>query len=462
MSAPPRLHIVILAAGIGSRMRSDTPKVLHRLAGCPLLQWVIQAARPLGPEVIHVIYGHHRDQLQTYFNTEKPHWIHQEQQLGTAHALAQALPHIPDEAQILVLAGDVPLIQTSTLASLIALTAPNELGLLLAEPLQPTGYGRVLRNIKAEVIDIVEEKDATPEQRLIREIYTGVCLAQAATFKQMLPLIQTNNAQKEYYLTQVVSLASQRGLPIKTLTVNNEMETQGVNTRQQLSELERYWQRQQAYQLMEQGVCILDPNRIDIRGRLNAEPDVVIDINTVFEGEVTLKKGCRIGPNCVLKNVTVDENAEILSHSVIEESIIGANSSVGPFARLRPGTILAEACKIGNFVETKKAQFGPHSKASHLSYLGDVQLGKDVNVGAGTITCNYDGANKHETIIEDGAFIGSGTQLIAPVRVGENATIGAGTTLRANAPANALTLSAKEQKTLTNWKRPRKNRSQHD
>ena len=330
------------------------------------------------------------------------------------------------------------------------------LGLLLAEPASPYGYGRVLRNKQNHIIDIVEEKDASVEQRAIREIYTGICCSKASTFKKLMPLIKPNNAQNEYYLTQMIPLAVQHHTPIHAITTADEVETQGVNTQLQLVTLERHWQRQQAHHLLEQGVTIVDPDRIDIRGTLHAEPDVFIDINTVFEGKVILKQGCHIGPNCVLKNVTLGENATVFSHCVIEDAIIGAHANIGPFARLRPGTVLDEHCKIGNFVETKNAHFGKDSKANHLSYLGDITVGQQVNIGAGTITCNYDGANKHKTNIEDGAFIGSGTQLVAPIQVGENATIGAGTTLRSDAPAQALTLTVREQKTVQNWKKPQK------
>lgn len=460
MHSPLPLHVVILAAGIGSRMRSVTPKVLHCLAGKPLLTWVIQAAQTLHPDAIHIIYGHEGEQLQAHFKGEALHWVHQAEQRGTAHALEQALPNIPDEALVLVLAGDVPLIQSSTLKKLLTEGAMSHerpgLGLLLAEPASPFGYGRVIRNAQHHVVDIVEEKDASTEQRTIREIYTGTCVATAAIFKKLLPLVQPHNAQKEYYLTQVVSLAVQHHLLIHTLTVDDEVETQGVNTRLQLATLERHWQRQQAHLLLEQGISIADPARIDIRGTLQAEPDVFIDVNAVFEGVVILKRGCKIGPNCVLKDVSVGEYATIFSHSVIDSALIGAHANIGPFARLRPGTRLEAHAKIGNFVETKNAHFGEASKANHLSYLGDVEIGQHVNIGAGTITCNYDGVNKHQTHIDNGAFIGSGTQLIAPVRVGENATIGAGTTLRSDAPAEALTLTVREQKTIHAWVRPQK------
>lgn len=443
-------------------MYSTLPKVLHCLAGRPLLAWVMKAAQTLKPTTIHVIYGHGGEQLQQAFQQDEIHWIHQPEQRGTAHALLQALPFLPESSQVLVLSGDVPLIQPQTLASLLQLSSQSNettLNLLLTTLPDPTGYGRVIRDAKNAITGIVEQKDATPQQLAIQEIYSGICLAHTADLQRWLPSIQPHNRQQEYYLTDIVKLAHLDHIPILSVATDNSMEVEGINTPRQLVTLERYWQKQQAYQLLSQGVKIMDPERIDIRGTLQAGQDVYIDINTVFEGDVVLGKGCTIGPHCVLNNVAVGEHTHILPHSIITQAHIGNHCTIGPFSHIRPGTTLHDHCKIGNFVETKNAQFDVHSKANHLSYLGDVTIGKEVNIGAGTITCNYDGVNKHQTKIEDGAFIGSGTQLIAPVEVGKGATIGAGTTLREHAPADTLTLSIQETKSIKGWHRPSKKKS---
>lgn len=449
------LHVVILAAGRGVRMRSSLPKPLHRLAGKTLLDWVISTARQLDPQKIHLIYRCEDEALHQACDAPDIHWVYQREALGTGHALAQALPHLPDEARILVLSGDTPLISINTLKTLLD-TSPDSLSLLTTIADDPTGLGRILRNAEQEIMGIIEEKDADPETRAIREIYTGICVSLASHFKRWLPQIKTNNAQKEYYLTDIVRLAREEQTPIEAYITPDSKEVQGINSRAQLADLERYVQRQQANVLLEQGASLADPQRIDIRGNLTVQPDVYIDINTLFEGEVSLGESCYIGPHCVLKNVTIGDHSHILAHTMIEGAIIGAHCTVGPFARLRPGTQLHDHCKIGNFVETKNAQLDTHSKANHLTYLGDVRIGKEVNIGAGTITCNYDGALKHQTLIEDGAFIGSGTELVAPITIGAHATIGAGTTLRENAPPNALTLTIGTPKSIPNWRRPTK------
>lgn len=454
------LQIIILAAGQGKRMYSNTPKVLHQLAGKPMLQRVVETAQQLNPAAIHVIYGHGGEQLQNSLPELPVNWVLQAEQLGTGHAVMQALPHIPSQSQVLVLSADVPLIQAKTLKTLLAKHQTNStqsiLTLLVADLDDPSGLGRIMRNDKGEIYAIVEEKDANEQEKKVKEIYTGICCANSSDLAQWLPRLKNTNAQAEYYLTEIIAMAVADKTPIASVSVADWFEVQGVNNRLQLHTLERIWQLKSAERLLESGVTIADAQRFDLRGELTCGKDVFIDVNCVFNGQVTLGDGCRIGPNCILTDVTLEADCEIYANSVLEGCQIGAESTVGPFARLREGTQLAAHCKIGNFVETKKAQFGEGSKASHLSYLGDVTLGKEVNIGAGTITCNYDGVNKHQTIIGDGVFIGSDTQLIAPVTVGANATVGAGSTIRKDVPAEELTLTDSKQKTVYGWKRPRK------
>ncbi|NDH68270.1 MAG: bifunctional N-acetylglucosamine-1-phosphate uridyltransferase/glucosamine-1-phosphate acetyltransferase [Gammaproteobacteria bacterium] len=424
------LHIVILAAGLGQRMRSTLPKVLHTVAGRSMLERVIDTAQTQAPEKIHVIIGHAADTIQAACQASPVNWIAQAEQLGTGHAVLQALPHIPADADVLVLYGDVPLLRAETLAALIKLGQKHQqaLALLVATVPNPLGLGRIIRDEQQQIVAIIEEKDANPAQRAIAEIYSGICCTSAANLQRWLPKTTQKNAQKEYYFTDIIGLA----------------------------QVERIWQRRVAEQLLLSGVGIADANRIDIRGTLLCEQDVFIDINTVFKGQVHIGAGSVIGPNCVLSHVTIGAHCKIETASVLENCIIGDNCQIGPFARIRPGTQLAAHCKIGNFVEAKQAIFGEHSKANHLSYLGDVTIGSHVNIGAGTITCNYDGANKNQTIIEDGVNIGSDTQLVAPVTIGKNATIGAGSTIRSNAPPDQLTLSISQQKTIPGWKRKKK------
>ncbi|MBA2648361.1 MAG: bifunctional UDP-N-acetylglucosamine diphosphorylase/glucosamine-1-phosphate N-acetyltransferase GlmU [Legionella sp.] len=452
------LHIVILAAGQGKRMYSDLPKILHPLAGKPLVQWVLDTAQQLNPSAIHLIYGHGGQQIMEAMPNLNINWVNQKEQLGTGHAVMQALEFIPEDAQVLVLSADVPLIQLSTLQALIECAQSTHSGFaLLTATLQtPFGLGRILRDDEGNIVSIVEEKDATPQQKGINEIYTGICCVKAANLATWLPQLNKNNAQNEYYLTDIFGLASRNGLQINALITQDWMEIQGVNNRLQLQQLEREWQKRQAFGFLEQGVGIADAQRFDLRGQLICGKDVFIDINCVFTGRVILGDKCIIGPNCSLKDVTLESGCEILANSVLEGCNIGNDCKIGPFARLRAGTQLGPHCKIGNFVETKKALFASHCKASHLSYLGDVDLGTGVNIGAGTITCNYDGVNKHQTVIEAGAFIGSDTQLVAPVTIGKNATIGAGSTIRKNAPAEELTYTESIQRTLYGWKRPKK------
>lgn len=453
------LQIIILAAGQGKRMYSNTPKVLHPIAGKPMLTRVVETAQQLNPDAIHIIYGHGGEQIKNSLPDLPVHWVHQAEQLGTGHAVMQALPHIPPHAQVLVLSADVPLIQAKTLRALIERSTTADihqsvLALLVANLEDPSGLGRIVRNNQGEIYAIVEEKDAQEQEKNIKEIYTGICCAKASDLEIWLPQLGNNNAQGEYYLTEIIAMAVKNQTPIASLTVDDCFEVQGVNNRLQLQQLERVWQKRTAEQFLANGVMIADANRFDLRGELTCGKDVFIDVNCVLSGTVILGDGCKIGPNCRLTNVTLGAGTEIYPNSVLEGSITGDECQIGPFARLREGTKLAAHCKIGNFVETKKAVFDEGSKANHLSYLGDVSVGKKVNIGAGTITCNYDGANKHQTIIEDGAFIGSDTQLVAPVTIGANATIGAGSTIRKNAPANELTLTESRQKTLAGWKRP--------
>jgi bifunctional UDP-N-acetylglucosamine pyrophosphorylase/glucosamine-1-phosphate N-acetyltransferase len=453
------LQIIILAAGQGKRMYSNTPKVLHQIAGKPMLVRVVETAQQLNPDAIHVIYGHEGEQIKKSLPDLSVHWVHQAEQLGTGHAVLQALPHIPPQTQVLVLSADVPLIQVNTLKALVECSKTTDshqsvLALLVACLDDPTGLGRIIRNNQGEVSAIVEEKDANEQEKNVKEIYTGICCAKAADLARWLPLLSNKNAQREYYLTEIIAKAVADKTTIATLITQDVIETHGVNNRLQLQELERVWQSREAKRLLLQGVGIADAQRIDIRGELVCGKDVFIDVNCVFKGRVVLGDDCIIGPNCVLSDVTVGAGTEVFANSFLEGCQIGDDCAVGPFARLRSGTQLAAHCKIGNFVETKNAVFDEGSKASHLSYLGDVTLGKKVNIGAGTITCNYDGANKHQTVIEDEVFIGSDTQLVAPVTVGARATIGAGSTIRKNVPPEELTLSVSQQKTLYGWKRP--------
>lgn len=455
------LHIVILAAGQGKRMYSKIPKVLHPVGGQPMLARMVATARCLNPEKIHVIIGHESEQIQQALSTLSVNWVFQKEQLGTGHAVLQALPEIPTASTVMVLSADVPLIQVDTLTALLHCFnshKPNSasLALLLARLDDPTGLGRIIRDATGEINRIVEEKDASADQRKIHEIYSGICCAKAVDLARWLPALECNNVQNEYYLTEIIAMAVTEKLPIASFQVEDCMEIHGVNNRLQLQQSERALQQRIATQLMLQGVTLADAARIDVRGELRCGMDVFIDVNTIFSGNVVLGDGCIIGANCSLNDVILGANCEILANSVLDNCQIDDNCHVGPFARLRPGTQLAAGCKIGNFVETKNAVIDMDSKASHLSYLGDVTIGKNVNIGAGTITCNYDGMNKHQTIIEDGVFVGSDTQLIAPVTVGENATIGAGSTIRKNVPAGELTLTEAKQKTIHGWTRPKK------
>jgi len=437
-------------------MVSDLPKVLHTLAGKPLLGHVIDAAAALSPRSLSVVIGHGAERVRESMVASGANWVLQDRQLGTGHAVQQALPALGRDGVTLILYGDVPLVRESTLRELVAMAGQGPLALLTVELADPTGYGRVLRNKSGRVAAIVEHKDATSEQRELREVNSGIMAVPNAHLHAWLARLENSNAQREYYLTDIIAMAAQSGVGVEPLQAADEHEVAGVNNREQLATLERAYQQRRARELLLAGVTLRDPARFDLRGRLRHGRDVSIDINVIIEGEVELGNGVSIGANCVLRNARVGEGASIQPNSVIEDSDIGPGCSVGPFARLRPGTRMAEGAKIGNFVETKKATIGARSKISHLSYVGDALLGEDVNVGAGTITCNYDGVNKFQTTIGDGAFIGSNTALVAPVEVGRNATVGAGSVVTSAVPDEALAVARGKQRNVEGWKRPKK------
>ena len=453
MTAP--LHVIILAAGEGKRMNSDRPKVLQRIAGKSMLAHVVATARALGPAGIHVVYGHGGDQVRAAFEGQDDlHWAEQAQQLGTGHAVAQAMPGVPDGAQVLVLFGDVPLIRADTLRAL--LSAPERLAVLAAEPADPTGYGRIVRDAQGNVASIVEHKDADAEQRAIGLVNTGILAAEATALKRWLAGLSAENAQGEYYLTDVFAIAAAEYSGAEIVRVDDAMETEGANDPWQLARLERAFQRRAAQVLCMAGARLVDPARVDIRGNVQVGRDVEIDVDVVFEGEVRLGDGVRVGPFCRLRDVTLGPGTEVRAHCDLEGARTEGAVAIGPFARLRPGTVLADGVHVGNFVETKNATLGVGSKANHLTYLGDAVIGAGVNVGAGTITCNYDGANKSTTTIEDGAFIGSNASLVAPVRIGKDATIGAGSVVTKDAPGGQLTVARARQGTIAGWQRPKK------
>ena len=453
-----QLNIVILAAGMGKRMQSDLPKVLHRIAGKPMLTHVIDSARLLNPNKIVVVVGHGADTVKEYFAQEQSlGFALQMPQKGTGHAVQQAVDQLvggedPND-KTLVLYGDVPLVQADTLRHLLE-TAGSGVGVLTEILSDPTGYGRIVRDASGLVNRIVEHKDASPEELTINEVNTGILCVPTQHLKQWLTRIDNNNAQGEYYLTDIIGLAVKDGIPVNAVHPGANWETLGVNSRIQQAQLERLWQVEQAKRLLEKGVTLADPNHFDLRGELICGRDVFIDTGCVFEGKVVLADGVHIGPHCVLRDVSLGQNTKVEAFSHLEQASAEEHAVIGPYARLRPGTSLGAHSHVGNFVELKKTRLGAYSKANHLSYLGDATIGSKVNIGAGTITCNYDGVNKFQTIIEDGAFIGSDTQLIAPVTVGTNATLGAGTTLTKDAPADKLTITRVPQYTSNNWKRP--------
>ena len=451
------MNIVILAAGMGKRMNSDLPKVLHPLAGKSLLGHVVDTARTLDPQRLVVVYGHGGEQVQAAFDGQTDvQWALQSPQLGTGHAVAQAVPMLVDDVPTLILYGDVPLVKASTLQRLADAARGGKLALLSQHVADPTGYGRVVRDAAGNVSRIVEQKDADAETLKINEINTGILVCPTGPLKRWLTALKNDNAQGEYYLTDVIAAAVADGTGVVTAHPDAEWETLGVNSKTQLAFLERRHQRNLADRLTDSGVMLADPDRIDIRGTLECGRDVSIDVGCVFEGTVRLGKGVKIGPNCVLKDCTLADGTQVQAMSVIDSAEVGAQGRIGPFARLRPGTKLGEDSHIGNFVELKNATTGTGSKINHLSYVGDAEIGSRVNIGAGTITCNYDGVNKHKTIIEDDVFVGSDSQLVAPVTVRRGATLAAGTTLTREAPADSLTLSRVPQTTRPDWKRPQR------
>jgi bifunctional UDP-N-acetylglucosamine pyrophosphorylase / glucosamine-1-phosphate N-acetyltransferase len=450
------LEVLILAAGQGKRMHSDQPKVLHEVAGKPLLKFVVDAARALDAGRIHVVYGHGGEAVPAAVNDPDLHWVRQGEQRGTGHAVGLVLPHLSHTATVLVLYGDVPFVNPNTLRAVIVEAVAGHLGLVTVKLADATGYGRILRETGGRVTGIVEERDATPAQRAIREANTGIMAVGADRLREWLPLLKADNALGEYYLTDIVGLAAGSDCVIATIAPAALEEVLGVNDRLQLAQLERWHQRRMAEGLLRSGVTLRDPARLDIRGTLQAGRDVTIDVNVVCEGSVVLGDRVRIGPQVVLRNSTVGDDTEVRAHCVIEQADIGRNCRIGPFARVRPGVQLGADVHIGNFVEVKQSAVGDGSKINHLSYVGDSQVGAGVNIGAGTITCNYDGANKYRTVIEDGAFIGSGTELVAPVTVGAHATVGAGSTITEDVPPGELTVARGRQVTIPGWKRPEK------
>lgn len=448
------LQVVVLAAGKGTRMKSALPKVLHPIAGKPLLGHVIATAQSLSPAKIVVVYGHGGEAVRNAFASASVEFVIQEPQLGTGHAVQQAMPLINDDGVTLILYGDVPLTKRETLAAV--LEKANPFGLLTMHLDDPKGYGRIVRDDDGRVRRIVEEKDASTDIKKIKEVNTGILALPTAKLRQWLAGLKNNNAQGEYYLTDVIGMAVNDGVAIHTSQPSQTWEVLGVNSRDQLAYLERVWQRENAMRLMANGVTLADPERIDVRGELTCANDVTIDVGCVFEGAVSIGTGVNVGPYCVIKDTVIEANANIAAYSHFEGAHVGPASKIGPYARLRPGAKLSEDVHVGNFVEIKASTLGKGSKANHLAYLGDSEIGKNVNVGAGTITCNYDGANKHKTIIEDDAFIGSDTQLVAPVKVGKGATLGAGTTLTKDAPEGQLTVSRAKQVSISGWQRPQK------
>jgi len=450
------LSIVILAAGQGKRMKSDLPKVLQPLAGRPLLSHVVATAKALKADAIHVVHGHGGEQVKQALADEPVNWVLQAEQLGTGHALAQALPAIPDDHQVLILFGDVPLVRVSTLEQLVARAGPRAIGVLTVLLDDPSGYGRIVRDNAGNVVRIVEEKDANTKERAIREINTGLMIAPARALRSWLVALKNDNAQGEYYLTDVIVMAVRADMKVNGVISPTEAEVLGVNDKVQLAQLEAALRAERANALMLEGVTLADPARVDIRGEVTVGRDVFIDVNVVLVGKVSLGDRARIGPNCYLKDCSIGADTELHPNCVIDRTSIGARCSIGPFARMRPGAELHDEVHIGNFVEVKNSIIGDGSKANHLTYLGDATVGRKVNVGAGSVTVNYDGANKWRTEIGDNAFIGSGSMLVAPIKIGAGANTGAGSTLTKEAPEGKLTLARAKQVTIEGWKRPEK------
>jgi len=451
-----KLSVVILAAGKGTRMRSQLPKVLQPLAAKPLLGHVLDTAAELSAAEVCIVYGHGAEAVQTQFASFPVNWVLQEPQLGTGHAVQQAIPLVSEDSVIVVLYGDVPLVLPATIQRMAAATAGGKLALMTVDAANPKGYGRIVRNAAGKVLMIVEEQDATDEQRRITEVNTGLMACPARLMGPWLDALKADNAQAEYYLTDVVAAAVADGVAVEAIKAASEAEVMGINDRVQLAEAERVLQQRLVRSLMVAGATVADPARVDIRGAVTVGQDVFIDVNAVFEGTVQLGDGVVLGPNVYIKNSTVAAGTHIAANSVLEDAAVGANCNIGPFARLRPNANILDGARVGNFVEIKNTTLGLGSKANHLSYLGDAEIGAGVNVGCGTITCNYDGVNKHKTIIGDNAFIGSGVELVAPVTIGAGATIGAGSTIGGAAPAGKLTLERAKTRTIDGWQRPLK------
>jgi bifunctional UDP-N-acetylglucosamine pyrophosphorylase/glucosamine-1-phosphate N-acetyltransferase len=446
---------IILAAGQGTRMNSQTAKVLHKVGNKSLLQHVIDASRPL-VNSINVIIGHHSESVKKTTSNDDINWVNQKEQLGTGHAVQQAIPHINDNSICLILYGDVPLIKTETLQILTDKAESSGFSLLSVMMENPFGYGRIIRDSNNSILSIVEQKDASKDELQVREINTGIMAIRGSILKKYLKELEPNNSQGELYLTDIVEKAVKDNVNIASFICESVAEVMGINDKNQLSQAERAYQQDKASDLMSKGLTIMDPKRFDCRGELSFKDDCVIDVNVVFEGDNDLGKNVLISPNCIIKASRIGDNTHILANSIIENAVIGSNTSIGPFARIRPETKIGNHSKIGNFVEVKKSSIENNSKVSHLSYIGDSKIGNDVNVGAGVITCNYDGINKFQTEIKDGAFVGSNSQLVAPVTIGKNATIGAGSTITQNTPDGQLTLSRNKQSTISKWKRPLK------
>ncbi len=451
------ISVVILAAGQGTRMRSALPKVLQPLAGQPLLAHAIAAAEGLQPHSICIVYGHGGEQVQEYFADADFKWALQEPQLGTGHAVQQAMPHLNADDVVVIMYGDVPLVRAETVANLASAATDGPAVLTVIED-DPRGYGRIIRDPAGAIVAIVEEKDANEDQRRIDEVNTGLLACPVKLIGPWLDALKSNNAQGEYYLTDIVESAVADGVKVTAVMADSATEVMGINDKQQLAVAERAYQARAAGELMKNGVTLIDPARVDVRGNLKCGTDVSIDINTVFAGDVTLGNHVSIGPNCVISDCVIGDGSVIEANSVLQQAEVGENCNVGPFARLRPNAQLKDESRVGNFVEVKNTILGKGSKANHLTYLGDAEIGTGVNVGCGTITCNYDGANKHKTVIGDNAFIGSGVELVAPVTVGAGATVGAGSTIGKDVPADKLTLERARQKTVTGWKRPTKDK----
>ena len=451
-----KTEAIVLAAGQGRRMHSSKPKVLQMLAGTSLINHVIQSLQTISVSKTIVVTGHMADQVKHHIAGKNIIFTEQAEQLGTAHAVSMALPELQDDSVVIILYGDVPLVGKDTIRKLINVVASDTIGLLTVALEDPAGYGRIVRDANGAVTEIIEHKDASQDQLKIREINTGVIAIMARHLRTLVPLVDNNNRQKEFYLTDIIKLAKTKGITINTVSPKSPIEVQGVNDKKQLSELERSFQKNQAEKLLEKGVTIVDPKRFDLRGSLQTGKDCLIDINCVFEGDVRIGNDVHIEPNCIIKDSCVEDGVRIKANSIIENSEISTNAIVGPFARLRPGSKIMAKAKVGNFVEIKNSQIGLNSKVNHLAYVGDSLLGSEVNIGAGTITCNYDGADKHQTIIDSNVFVGSNSTLIAPVHIRDGAFIGAGSTITSEVPVDSLGIGRARQKNITGWKKPNK------